>query len=252
MRFGLYITVRTSSSRLPGKVLKDINGRRVIEHDIDRAKCVGNIDTLVVCTSTDPSDDILWEIAREQKIEIFRGSLKDKLMRWLNTAEKFNLDFFLEYDADDLFCDPELLELAADQMRLTPCDYLHVPKTSICGAAGTCISVSALRKICEIKKTDDTESYHEYFTDTGLFNWREMQIDNPIFHNKNFRLTLDYPEDLELFRRVFKELNIHRNNVPLNEVIKFLDTRPDIAAINWFRQEDYLSNQKRLTPPIIE
>lgn len=245
LKFGCFITARTSSTRLPQKVLLPICGKVVIEHDIERAKSIQGIDAIVLCTSDWPEDDILEEIARKQGINFFRGSLKDIIARWLGAATKFNLDYFVEFDSDDLFCDPELLSLAIKQMLKEPCDMLRPPPDLVCGGAGYCISVSALKKVYDIKNTDDVDFWPVYFTDTGLFEVRDLKVEDPIFKNPRARLTLDYPEDLEFFKRVFGELEINTNNMPLRRILEFLNQKSKITEINFFRQQEFTDNQKR-------
>lgn len=229
---------------MPQKMLLPIGGKTVIEHDIDRAKLVKGIDFVVLCTSDRPEDNVLEEIAKKQSINFFRGSLKDIIARWLGATAKFNLDYFVEFDGDDLFCDPELLGLAVAQMLKNPCDMLKPPSDLVCGGAGYCIAVPALKKVYDIKGTDDTDFWPVYFTETGLFKIRDLEIEDSIFKNSKVRLTLDYQEDLEFFKKVFDELVIDKNNVPLRQILELLNQKPEIAQINFFRQQEFTDNQK--------
>ncbi|KKW07417.1 MAG: Acylneuraminate cytidylyltransferase [Parcubacteria group bacterium GW2011_GWA2_49_16] len=243
--FACFITVRTSSSRLPGKALAPIRGRTVIEHVIDRVKPVKKADNIILCTSTDPSDDILETIAKKNSVECFRGSLKDKLARWLGAIDKFNVDYFVEVDADDVLCDPELMDLAITQMSEKPCDLLMVPPTLICGASAMCMSADAIRRLCEVKDTEDTEYWDFFFTNSGLsFNIRNLEVSNPAFHNPRIRLTLDYPEDLELFRRIFDEFNTDTNTIPMTKIVELFERKPELVDINLFRHQQYLDKRE--------
>ncbi len=246
------ITVRTSSSRLPHKALLPIRGRPTIEHLIDRTKLVTKTDKIILCTSDQPEDDILEEIAEKNSIMVFRGSLEDKLARWLGTVKQYNIDYFVTVDGDDIFADPYLIDLAIEQMKDNPCDFLKIPDDLVCGGAEYCISSQALKKVCEIKGTTDTEMMYVYFTQSGLFNVRDLIVDNPIYHNRKIRMTLDYPEDLEFFKRVFLEFNTDRNNIPLREIIVVINKKPEISEINFFRQQQFLDNQKRKTKLLLK
>ena len=98
-----FITVRTSSTRLPNKCLLPLGDETVISHVVKRAVAYG-IEP-IICTSTDKSDDILEEISKELGVKCFRGSLVNKLKRWLDCAEHFNVNSFHTIDADDPFFD---------------------------------------------------------------------------------------------------------------------------------------------------
>ena len=108
----IIITVRTGSTRLPNKCLLKINGITTIEHLINRIKKSKKADLIILCTSTYKQDDILCEIATNNNINYFRGSAKDKLERWNDACKKYKVDFFVTADGDDLFCDPDLIDLA--------------------------------------------------------------------------------------------------------------------------------------------
>jgi spore coat polysaccharide biosynthesis protein SpsF len=246
-KFGCILTVRTGSTRLPGKPLLRIGDKMIIEHMIRRMKLVKGVDEIVMCTTMEQPDDILEVIAKNERIGIFRGSTEDKIARWLGAVNKYDFDYFVPVDAgDDIFCDPYLIDLAIKQMKARPCDYLKIPDTLVCGGAAPCISADALKKVFEIKDTDNTEFYPIYFVSTGLFNVREIDVKEPIYHNNKIRLTMDYVEDYELFKGIFNGLAMSENTIPLKNILLFLNENPDLAGINTFRQKDYLENQKKI------
>src|SRR3989344_2295633 len=200
LKFACFLTVRTGSTRLSQKALLEIKGKRLVEHVIDRIRLVRGIDGIILCTSDDPSDDVLGEIAKENNIGLFRGSLNDKIARWLGAAQKFNVDYFINVDAaDDIFCDPELIELTIKQMKNEPCDYLEIPDDLVCGGGARCIATTALEKIYEIKGTDHVEDYRPYFVDTNLFNTK------PEINKINSFLHKEYLDRIEKNRKLIVE-----------------------------------------------
>ena len=165
----IFITVRSGSKRLPNKAILKINGKTTIEHLIDRVKNSKLSDLIVLCTTTLPEDDVLCNIAKSNNIKYYRGSVKDKLERWNGACKKYNVDFFITADGDDIFCEPELIDLAISQYKKTNADFIKSDEL-VCGSFTFGIKYEALKKVCEIKDTDDTELMWVYFTDTGLFN----------------------------------------------------------------------------------
>lgn len=252
MRKAVFITVRSDSSRLPNKAFMTILEKPTIEMVILRAKQVKFVDEIVLCTTERPLDDELIRIAERQGIKYFRGSLEDKLIRWLGAAKKYDIDFFATMDGDDLLCDPELIELSIKQMEKENCDYIKAPLGLICGSFTYCIRVDALEKVCSIKDTQDTEMMWVYFEDTGLFNVKDLNVEDKIFFNEKIRLTLDYPEDFEFFSRIFKHFDCINNDVPLRDIISYLNKHPEITDINLYRQKHYLDNQKKKTKLIVK
>jgi spore coat polysaccharide biosynthesis protein SpsF len=252
MKNAIFITVRTDSSRLPNKALLKILGKPIIGLVILRAKLVKNADEIVLCTTERPLDDEIVIIAEKYDVNYFRGNFEDKLERWLAATRKFNIDYFVTMDGDDLFCDPELIEFSIEQMKSTSCDFIRAPKGLICGSFTYCIKTAALEKVCAIKDTSDTEMMWTYFEDTGLFNVCDLNVKNKIFFDENIRLTLDYQEDYEFFLKVFNSLKCENNDVPLKQIVKFLKKHPEIIAINSFKQQDFLDNQRRKTKLILK
>ena len=247
MKFFGFITVRSDSSRLPQKALLPIRGRKVLEHIIDRAKAIRGLDGIVICTTDRSEDDVIQGIAEKEGVSYFRGSLEDKLDRWRGAAEKFGADYIITLDGDDPFFGPELIEKEIAQIKEEEPDFLNIPKGLVCGGSEFGIKVAALQKVCAMKDSKDTEMMWVYFTDTGQFKVVDFKVEDPIYWNDRVRLTLDYPEDLDFFKHVFEELDMKKNTVPLHDIMTLLAEKPDIAEINFFRQQEFLDNQKKKT-----
>lgn len=244
MKFLGFIPVRTSSSRLPRKALLKIRGKRVISHVIERAKLIQRLSNIVICTSDQPEDEVFATIAKEHNILSYRGSLEDKLTRFYLAAITFGADYIVVLDADDLFFDPELIELAIKQAEEEEVDVLKSPEGLVIGAFAFIIKTTALKHAVEIKNTTNTEMYETHFLETKHYKVSDLKINDPIFFNHKARLTLDYPEDFVFFKRVFSEFKMDVNNIPLRVILKLLQTKPKIADINLFRHKDYLAKRE--------
>jgi spore coat polysaccharide biosynthesis protein SpsF len=248
----IFITVRSDSSRLPNKAFLEILGKSTLELVILRAKQVKNADVIVVCTSDRPTDDKIEKLAQNCGVKCFRGSLEDKLDRWLNAAKKFHVDFFVTLDGDDLLCEPELLELGIKQLNDEKVDFIEAPVGLICGAFTYGIKVSALERVCDIKGTCDTEMMWVYFKDTGLFKVATLNVEDSIFFDSSIRMTLDYIEDFNFFKAIFEHFNCINNNVSLRVIVPFLKKNPDIVSLNAFRHLDWSNNQQKKTKLILK
>lgn len=240
----IFITVRTGSTRLPQKALIKINGLTTIEYLIERAKQSREKDGIVLCTTKEKEDDILEEIARNHEVGCFRGSTRDKLERWRGAAEKFGVEFVVTVDGDDLFCEPELIDMAFKQHTKTNADFIEA-KGLACGAFTYGIKTSALSKVCEIKNTDDTEIMWIYFKDTGLFNCEDLQEVADVYKRPEIRMTLDYPDDLKFFEAVINHFGRSGRYYNLKDIITYLDENPQVIKINQHLMEEFLNNQKK-------
>jgi spore coat polysaccharide biosynthesis protein SpsF len=248
----IFITVRTGSSRLPKKALLEINGRTTIEHLILRVKKSIKADIIVLCTTDLPEDVILCQIAERNGILFHKGSVSDKLDRWRGAAEKFGVGFIVTADGDDLFCEPELIDLAFSQFERSGADFIE-GKNLICGSFTYGIKVSALNKVCEIKDTKDTEMMWVYFTETGLFNTEVLEGVPEIFVRSDIRMTLDYLDDFRFFKTVIDHfLAEGEEDFTLRDIVAYLDKNPRVVEINSYLHERFLNNQQSKTKLVLK
>lgn len=247
MKKALFITVRKDSSRLPGKTMLKILGIPILGLVIKRAKLAKNFDEVIVCTTTRPVDDEVVTVAETYGAKVYRGSLNDKLARWCGAARDYNIDYIVTFDGDDLFCDPKLLDMGAEQIEQRDLDFIESPSGLICGAFTYAFTAKALEKVCEIKASEDTEMMWTYFKDTGLFKCGKLENVPKIYYNDEIRATLDYPEDLEFFTTIFEHFQCPNNDVGLDEIALYIESHPAVAAINIGRQQEFLENQKAKT-----
>jgi spore coat polysaccharide biosynthesis protein SpsF len=234
MRKYVFITVRTSSSRLPDKCLMEVSpGKKSIEFLIERLLNHGY--RLVLCTSDSPKDNRLEDIAYNYGISIFRGSEKDKLGRWIECADAYGAEFFVTADGDDLFVGTELIDLAFKQYEENGHKFIQctsAPTGSFSWGMQTAGLIHVYRNYAQ--NIENTEMCFAWFDDV-----HELENILDEYKRKDIRITLDYPEDLDFFRTVINNIG----NKPLGDIFKFLDYHKDIVSINISREDDYRNNQ---------
>ena len=234
-----FITVRTSSTRLPSKCLLPLGDETVISHVVKRAISYG-IEP-IICTSTDKSDDILEEISKELGVKCFRGSLVNKLKRWLDCAERFNVNSFHTIDADDpLFDGTEMIE-SLDLLRSKDCDVVCPTESSSAGGAsvGYSLTTAIIKKALEnLDPGTDTEMMWYYLEKASQVEM--INLPETTNNNTKVRLTLDYEEDYWLLASIVRILG---NNPARNEVMQLFSNNPDLAKINLFRNDEWKAAQ---------
>jgi spore coat polysaccharide biosynthesis protein SpsF len=232
-----FVTVRTSSSRLPKKCLLPFGECNVLEHVIRRARHFGL--TPIVCTSTDVSDDVIEEISSKEKVKCFRGSLVNKLKRWADCASEYSLDSFHTIDADDPFFDAD--EMKASMRLLQEGDYDMVCPTEASSSGGASVGYSLKSALitsvaASLEDEADTEMMWYYLEkvkglkSTVLTSGSSLQI----------RLTLDYEEDYWLLASVCRMVG---NYAPRAEIDALFLRNPDLYKINWFRNKAWADAQ---------
>ena len=246
MRTAIFITVRTGSSRLPKKALALVAGVPAIVYLIRRMRLAVKPTMIVLCTTDLPEDDVLCQIAKDEGIQFFRGSTHDKLIRWLGAATHFGIDFFVTADGDDLLCGHELIDAALSMAEDDRIDFIQAPGI-VCGAFTYGIRTRALQKVCEIKDSEDTEMMWVYFTETNLFNIRDLKGISSLYYGPDIRMTLDYPDDLNFFEKVIGYFESIGRPYTLKDVLVWLRANPEVAKINLYLQDKFLENQRQHT-----
>lgn len=104
---GIIIQARMGSSRLPGKILKVIHDRTLLDHIIDRLKNLTEEAVVVIATSNLPGDDAVEEFCREKGVLCFRGSESNVLSRYYECAKQYGFSDIVRLTADNPFVDVE-------------------------------------------------------------------------------------------------------------------------------------------------
>ncbi len=235
---GLFVTSRMASSRLPGKALASVCGRPMLELQIERVRTAKGVSPLVLCTTWDPEDDVLAELARANSVECYRGPTVDVLSRFLGAAESLSISTFVVSEGDSPFCEPSLIAAVAEILESGSADFVKVVGMPF-GTFPYGLRTDALRHICEIKDEEDTEGWGRYFT-TGLF--RVTEVPAPAkWAGLDYRMTVDYEEDLAFVRAVYGRLYSSGLPLDLDEVFDLLREEPSIPELNARMQKVWLS-----------
>jgi spore coat polysaccharide biosynthesis protein SpsF len=244
-KIAVFIPVRLGSSRLPKKPLIEVKGKTLIEHLIDRAKAAKLPNLVVLCTTTRPEDKIFVKIAEKNHIESFQGSANDILKRFLDAAVKFKVDFIVNVDGDDVFCDPEFMDKTIQAYEETEASFIKWKDLPL-GTTPIGLKVDALRKVCEIKDTINTETgWGAYFTETGLFKVKTLEPERMDMKRPELRITLDYPEDLNLVKRIYDRLYVPGKIISLKEILQLFRNEPELAEMNEKVHEEYWKRFKK-------
>ena len=234
-----FITVRTSSTRLPKKCLLPFGESTVLNHIIRRA--VSYDIEPIVCTSTSKEDDVIEEIANKEGVKCYRGSLDNKLQRWLDCAIHYDVDMFHTIDADDPFFDGDEMKSSMRMLQEEKLDMVEPTETSSAGSAsvGYSLTTDIVKKTCNgLDKDTDTEMMWYYMEKVPDLKTKILPVTRE--NITKMRLTLDYEEDYWLLESVRRILG---NLASRDEVEKLFLSNPDMYKINWFRNDEWQAKQ---------
>lgn len=202
------LQARMNSSRLPGKVMKLINGRPSIEWQIERIRQSQSVSQLVVATSNASTDDVLVDFLLSRDVKVHRGSLEDVLSRFCAVVQEEEAECFVRLTAD---C-PLFMSTICDEMvnvfETSDIDYLSntIPPTFPNGCDVEVVKSSALFRVAEMKPTDE---FREHVT-LGIYSRRDIfaceNYLNPTgIDDSKFRWTIDTECDLEFIQSVYAQ-----------------------------------------------
>jgi spore coat polysaccharide biosynthesis protein SpsF len=226
------IQARMGSTRLPGKVLRDLGGRSVLSWVVDAARDSGALDEVVVATTTDADDDVLAAHATDVcGVPVVRGPIDDVLSRYLLALDTHGGDVVVRLTADCPLLDPALIALLVRAFDPSQLDYLstNLPRSLAHGWDVEVTTAAALRRAGEVA-TD----YHRVHVTSYLYSHPdEFRIAGIAFTPPcdDLRVTLDEPADAELLDAIVAELGPQQAR-NWRAVAALLRARPDLVAIN--------------------
>ena len=236
MKVVAVIHARMTSSRLPGKVLKDLGGRSVFYHHYERLSQCAKIDKIYLATSKSETNDPLREEARRYGVPCYSGAEEDLLERYTSIARKEKPDAVVRCGCDKPLFSYEIVDHLLDAYDGEDLLYVTTPLGK--GIGSEVLSPAALERIHEHYRGPAIAKY--VFEYPHLFNTRGVEVDDE-FSRPEFRLTLDTVEDYELLKTIYDRFYEDGVPVDIREVFKYLDDNPDIANINRFTEDKYVN-----------
>ena len=229
------IQARMGSTRLPGKVMKDLKGKPVLWHVIERVKQAKNIDQIIIATTTAKRDKIIFKKAKEWGIKAYQGSEEDVLARYYEVANKYEIDTVVRITSDCPLIDPYVIDEIVE--------YYNKNNYTLVTNAGSDLNnrtyprgldteVFSFEVLEKAYKNVEKKYQREHVTPYIYENY------NDIFYYKNnkdlsnYRLTLDTKEDFELIKILYDKLYQGEHDFYLNEIIEVLNKNKELLKIN--------------------
>ncbi|MGE0634423.1 MAG: spore coat protein [Pseudobdellovibrionaceae bacterium] len=228
---GAVIQARVSSSRLPGKVLRTILQKPMLEWQIERLKKTKSIDKICLATSTQPEDSPLEEIANRQGLEFFRGSLEDVLDRFYQAAKSLRCETIVRITGDCPLIDPKITDQVIQYFVRGGYDYASntLNPSFPDGLDVEVVSFSALQKVWnEAKLTSEREHVTPYFyKHPELFKLGSMIGENDY---SDLRWTVDDEADFKFVSSVYETFK--DKAFGMNDILELLEMYPELSAVN--------------------
>lgn len=246
------LQARTSSSRLPGKVLRPILGEPMLARQIERLRRSAHIDPLIVATSAEASDDPLAALCERLGVPCHRGSLNDVLDRFYQAARPLQPAHLIRLTGDCPLADPAVIDACIDYHLAGDYDYTT---NALQPTFPDGLDVEVFRFKC----------LEEAWTEAALDSEREHVT--PFIHRRPeryrighyrqaedlswLRWTVDQPADFEVVESIYNALYPAKPDFDTADILAFLAAQPELARrnIDITRNEGYLKSLAADRPP---
>lgn len=229
------IEARMGSTRLPMKTLMPIEGESLLYRCVERMRLASLVEDVVVATSTNAKDDVIAAHCAERDIICYRGSEDDVLGRVVGAATAHRADVIVQQGADCPLADPELTDeligiflkggyhYVANDMKLTYPEGIDAHVIDVPSL------VEAAAKADRPAQREDTPRYlWDHPERFKIFNLEAP----PALRRPELRVTVDYPQDIEVVREIYKELYPSNPKFSMRDVLALVDRRPELLEIN--------------------
>ena len=238
MKYLAIIQARCGSSRLPNKVLKEIEGKPALEHMLKRISNSRLIDEVVVATTYNREDIPIVQLVSSMGFRVFVGSGDDVLDRYYQVARLIKPEYVIRLTADCPLLDPQVVDDAIIEMREDVDDLSMLSETFPDGEDCEILKFSALERAWkEARLMSEREHVTLYVKNhPELFKLQDYKC--KLGNLNGERWTLDEPEDLELIKAVYAFFSPNRD-FSMREIYNYLHSNPEIRALN----QKYIRNE---------
>jgi spore coat polysaccharide biosynthesis protein SpsF len=247
------LQARTSSSRLPGKVLKSLLGEPMILRQIERLRRAKHLDALVVATSDHTSDDALAAVCANAGVKVHRGPLDDVLARFVGAAAPFkDAEWIVRLTGDCPLADPAIVDQVVAAALENRADYASnaLEPTYPDGLDVEVIRRAALEAIAAEPRT---VAEREHVTLALYRNADRFKI-HPVkdaVDRSHLRWTVDEPRDFVLVETIYQALYPAKPDFDYADILALIARRPELATFNtdFKRNEGLAKSLAKDIPP---
>ncbi|MCB4203539.1 glycosyltransferase family protein [Deferribacterales bacterium Es71-Z0220] len=239
MKVGAIIQARTSSTRLPKKILKSLpfdSDITVLQQVIRRVLKAQSLDEVIIATTTDSEDEEIVKISDKENVRWFKGSKDDVLSRYYLSAKENNLDAIVRVTSDCPCIDWNIIDLAVEKHLNENADYTSntIKRAFPHGLDVEVISFDALEKAYfEAKEIFEREHVCPYIHTTNKDKFNISSIEAPQYLTApDIRITLDVEEDYALLCAVFDYLYYENEYFEALDIVKLFGQKPWLKLIN--------------------
>lgn len=230
------IQARMGSSRLPNKVLMEIDGKTSLKFMVDRVAKSNYIEKIIIATTTNERDKVIVDFCVKNNILFYCGSENDVLDRYYKASKNNEVRTIVRLTSDCPLIDPYQIDQTIKLYFDKGVNYAAnaVPPEVKKYPDGSDVEVFSFKDLTrawiETKNIKDREHVTFYFWKRNK-NFTTAMLDNKYDWGK-YRITVDYIEDIDLVRKIVRKLKDQKKFGTTKEIIEILESNPELIKIN--------------------
>lgn len=234
MKIRVIIQARMGSTRLPGKIMKKLQNKTVLEHVIERVRQSKLIDEVIIATTTKEKDDVIEKESLRCGVKMFRGSEDDVLSRYYYAAKENDLDVVVRITSDCPLIDPIIINKMISIYLDNTCDLLSNTGMNTCERTfprGLDVSIFSFESLNEAFM-NAIEKYQREHVTPYIYQHKHVEYFKNTNNYSKYRWTLDTEEDFKLITEVYRRLYSGKHDFYMNDIIKLFYDNPELININ--------------------
>ncbi len=228
---GVIVACRMKSSRLAEKAILPVNGVPSIERCLHNCLQISSASQVILATSTLEQDAVLKNHLLEGKVKFWQGETNDVIKRYLGACRFYGVDVIVRVTADCPVISHEITEFLLYSHFENGADYTAAKDFAV-GSSPEIYNVEALSRVIELHGSADYSEYMTWYMRNNPEIFKVNLVDLPSEYIRDYRLTLDYHEDLEMFNRLYAALEEQKLEPTITNVFRIMDEDESIVNIN--------------------
>ena len=247
MKVVAIIQARMGSTRLPGKIMKKVLGKPLLEYQIERVKRSRLINQIVIATTTKDQEQPIIDLCTRLSVDYYRGSEDDVLSRYFEAANYYKGEVIVRLTSDCPLLDPDTIDKIITKYLENPNRYDYVSNTiDRTYPRGFDVEIFSMEALEQANSEATNAAEREHVTPYIYHHPNKFKLANVKHRNdlSSFRLTVDTEADLDLITRVITDFyRQKKTQFQLEDIIQLLQENQEWALINAHIE------QKKLIPP---
>jgi spore coat polysaccharide biosynthesis protein SpsF len=236
MTTAIIIQARMASTRLPGKIMKKVLDKTLLEYQIERLRRVKQANRIVIATTDHGDEQPIVDLCKRLSVDYFRGSENDVLARYYEAATDYGADIVVRVTSDCPLIDPEVVDrvIGHFQQHQSEVDYVSNTFPELTYPRGMDTEVFSYQALKEAYQEAVDQPEREHVTIFIKRRPERYRIVNLPYHRdvSRHRWTVDTPEDFELVRRMLTELYPVNPEFTLEDCLQLIKKHPEWQRIN--------------------